>query len=132
MVTLSRNILTCDYAVLPATTRLSTCEMSQSALLLQSHSITALWPVLISCSAEGRGGASWRRWLGKDTGVVYPPKTVTHPSANWVPRVIETRALRPTTPHLEWCGMATGRRRRRRTMARTSLAMLCMASCYRK
>jgi len=43
-----------------------------------SHSVTALWPVIISHPVEGRR-LSWHEWLPRWFA---HPKTVTHPSTN--------------------------------------------------
>jgi len=47
----------------------------------QLQSITALWPVLISCPTEGRR-LSWPKWLGEILRWFARPKTVTHPSTS--------------------------------------------------
>jgi len=56
--------------------------MSHPAFTVQLQSITALWPVLISRSAEVRR-LSWPAWVAGYMPRWYPrQKTVTHPSPN--------------------------------------------------
>jgi len=59
-------------------------ERAILAFILQPQSITALWPVLISRSAEGRR-LSWPGWLGEILSWFARPKTVTYPSINRSP-----------------------------------------------
>jgi len=60
----------------------------------QPQSLTTLWQVLISRPAEGRR-LSWHG-ARLHTQVVYPPKTVIHPSTNRARRRV-TSLIRPRT-----------------------------------
>ena len=56
------------------------------------YSPAALWPVLISCSAEGRR-LSCPGWLGKISTWFVRPKTITHPSISGDGRESNSRPL---------------------------------------
>ena len=76
-------MLTRDHTVLPAThTFIQKWNEPYLPLLItpQPHSITALWPVLISCPAEGGRLSYWPGWLDEIPRWFVHPKTVSHSS----------------------------------------------------
>ena len=67
----------------------------------QPHSITALWPVVISCPTKSRR-LSWPGWLATYMRWYAHPKMVTHPSTHW-PIVQQSGIELKTIESQVWC-----------------------------